>query len=299
MSGAPLPVWIDDRLVAPEDAAVPLSDRGFTLGDGVFETLLWMPSGAAGTPGGIACFAAHMARLSHAATSLGLAADVNEGTIARRIHQLCSLSTDTSPGPLAVRLTLSRGSGPRGLAVPQPAAPRLILTAAPYQAPTTPLGQLVRTGIARAPGAPSARFKTLSYIDSVEALRQAQAAGGDDGILVGTAGEPLCASAASLIVVRNGAALTAPVISGALPGITRGSLVGAGLVREASLSWADVETAEAILLANALIGVRAVERFEGRTLSVGGAVEARLRSDLAKHRRASLPQFHAAVGAVG
>jgi branched-chain amino acid aminotransferase len=287
------PVWIDDQLVDAHAALIPVADRGFTLGDGVFETMLWIGDE---DRAGICGFAAHMARLSHAAASLGLAPDVDEGAIARKIRQLCG----QTPGTKAVRLTLTRGSGPRGLAVPQPAPPpRLILNAAPWTAPAGPLGRIARSSVMRAPGAPSSRFKTLSYIDCVEALRQAQALGADDAILVGIAGEPLCASAASLIVVREGTAFTPPVSSGALPGITRGVLMAAGLVREAPVSWADLQRADALLMVNALIGVRSVTRFEDRTFPGAGPVGASLAAAITRHRHTSLPQFEAALASGG
>jgi len=32
-------VWLNGRLLAPEDALVPVSDHGLTVGDGLFETM--------------------------------------------------------------------------------------------------------------------------------------------------------------------------------------------------------------------------------------------------------------------
>lgn len=253
------PVWIDGTLIAAAAATVPLADRGFTLGDGVFETLLWRSGGPDAGP---QRFMAHMARLSHAASSLGLCSALDPDWLRAGIAAVCQLAGADQ----AVRITLSRGVAPRGLAVPDEPQPRFVITAAPHR-PAGPVRNLVRTGIARAPGAPSARFKTLSYIDNVEALRQARAAGGDDGLLVGSGGQPVCASAANLIVSRDGALITPPVAEGALPGILRGALVAAGLVREAPLGWADLVASDAIITTNVLTGPRPVMALEGRVLA--------------------------------
>lgn len=265
-------VWINGTLQAAEAATVALADRGFTLGDGVFETLLWRHSGPGAGP---QRFMAHMARLSHAASSLGLCETLQPDWLRAGIAAVCQ-SADTD---LAVRITLSRGIGPRGLAVPEAAEPSFIITAAPHRK-AGPVRNLVRTTVARAPGAPSARFKTLSYIDNIEALRQARAVGGDDGLLLGSAGQPVCACAANLIVSRHGQLVTPPVHDGALPGIVRGALVRSGLVSEAQLAWADLADCDAIVTTNALTGPRPVMAFEGRVLTRSVEVATQLERSL-------------------
>lgn len=279
----PLPVWIDGTLLDADQALMPLADRGLTLGDGVFETMLWQPDAG---PRGVVLFEAHMARLSHAARSLGLAAAIDVAAIAAGIAAVCR----DGAGPLAVRLTLTAGGGPRGLARPDPLHPVVALSAAPFERPG-PLEVLVRTGIGRTPGAPSARFKTLSYIDSVMALREARAAGGGDGLMAGAGGRPVCASAASLIVAVDGTCLTPPAADGALPGIVRGVLVAAGLVREAPVDWAVLERADGIALSNALAGVREVVAFEGRRLPAPAGWSAPLTRHLDSARRHSLQRW--------
>ena len=32
-------IWLNDRLVATQEAVIPVSDRSFLLGEGVFETI--------------------------------------------------------------------------------------------------------------------------------------------------------------------------------------------------------------------------------------------------------------------
>ncbi|MFT8712698.1 MAG: 2-keto-4-methylthiobutyrate aminotransferase, partial [Komagataeibacter rhaeticus] len=39
MTPSPLPVWLDGRVLAASQARIDPADRGFLLGDGVFETM--------------------------------------------------------------------------------------------------------------------------------------------------------------------------------------------------------------------------------------------------------------------
>jgi branched-chain amino acid aminotransferase len=277
-------VWLDGVLRRGGDASIPGLDRGFTLGDGVFETLLW--SIAPGREGAL-MLEAHLARLSHAAASLGLVADIDEPMLVRAIEAVCA----DAQCDQAVRITLSRGSGPRGLAPPEQTRPLWMVSAVDSTAPG-PVASLVRTDVPRAAGAPSARFKTLSYIDNVMALSAARTAGGSEGLMLGPGGTPACASSANLVVITPYGAVTPPLASGALPGIVRGVLVRSGLVREGELDWPQLADAPAMALTNALVGVRPVAAFEGRVLDIGHPQLAALSRVLAEARAASLARWN-------
>lgn len=253
MTGA---VWIDGALRPLQDAAVSVADRGLTLGEGLFETMRW-------EHGAIRRFPAHWARLSAAAAALDLPLDADPGAIHAAAQALVA---DQGLERAALRLTLTGGQGPRGLAPPAHRRTHLLLAAAPL-APQGPV-RLASVGIPRNPGAPTALFKTLSYLDQVVALAEARAAGGDEALMLNPAGRAASAAAANLIVIpAAGDALTPPVAEGALPGVTRGALLAAGLVREAPVTARDLADAVAIGLTNALTGVRPALSLDGRALA--------------------------------
>jgi branched-subunit amino acid aminotransferase/4-amino-4-deoxychorismate lyase len=239
-------------------------DRGFTLGDGLFETMLW-------TGETVRFGADHMARLAHGAAWLGLPLPRDGRDILEGMRAL-ALAGARAGARAAIRLTLTRGVGPRGLAPPEAPRPRLLATLAP--APTEggegPV-RLHKSPVVRAAGTPSARFKTLSYIDNVVALRAARAAGMEDAVLCNWHGRPACATAGNLIVILDGRALTPPVGDGALPGIVRGRLLAAGLVEEAEIEFEALGACQAMATTNALVGVRPVDAWEGRALDRGDA----------------------------
>jgi branched-chain amino acid aminotransferase len=249
-------IWINGELMDAGLASLPMSDRGFTLGDGLFETMLW-------TGTHVRFLSEHMARFTQSAAELGFVLPVPLDEIEAG---LLALSADAAGGLGALRLTLTRGSGPRGLAIPDSATPMLIASIAPFVLNPNPV-DLATVVTTRHAGAPSARFKTLSYIDNIVALAQARIAGADDAIMLGTTGNIACASGANLIIRHKGTCLTPAREDGALPGIVRGRLLKAGLIEEARVTPRHLELCSAAALTNALIGVRNVGSIDRRALT--------------------------------
>lgn len=251
-------VWADGRWIDAAAPAALLADRGFALGDGLFETVL-------AEQGAPRFLARHHARLAAGAAALGLPPPLSLGEIEMLARETLHRS-QLDATRAAVRIAWTAGRSARGLAR-DPAAPgALYVSAAPAPAPGHP-ATLVTARMRRNETSPTAHWKTLSYLDSVMARREAELAGADEAVMLNTAGRVACAAAATLIVVVGDALVTPPLDDGALPGITRARLfdAGCGLV-ERRLTTADIEAAPAIALANALIGLRPAARLDGRAL---------------------------------
>ena len=247
--------WHNGRLIKTEEVRIDPTDRGFTLGDGLFETLLW-------TGREIRYFEDHMARLGHGASQLGLALPFS---VTELENGLLALAQAVSLKPAALRLMVTRGVGPRGLKISNTSFPNVLATIATV--PTEfPAVDVRLVDIYRAAGAPSARFKTLSYVDNIIALSQAEALGADDGLMRGPHGSVACATSASFLIQQDGKWHTPPLEDGALPGIVRGRLIRAGLVTQSRIHVADLQMCEAACLTNALVGVRPIHTLNGRVL---------------------------------
>jgi branched-chain amino acid aminotransferase len=253
-------VWVNGAIFDAQDAHISASDRGFTLGDGLFETMLW-------TGSQIRFFDDHMARLTISAATLGFDERVDTDAIQLGLFALVE---DSEGKKAALRLSLSRGAGPRGLALPHTAAPVWIATITPLGETLTPI-KLRTVSIPRVIGAPSARFKTLSYLDNVMAQREARLAGADEAIMLGTNGNVACASCANLVFRYKDANLTPALADGALAGIVRGRLLAAGLIEEAHITASQMAQCEGVALTNALIGVRVVAAIDGRKVAANVA----------------------------
>jgi branched-chain amino acid aminotransferase len=160
---------------------------------------------------------------------------------------------------------VTRGVGPRGLKISNTSFPNVLATIATV--PTEfPAVDVRLVDIYRAAGAPSARFKTLSYVDNIVALSQAEALGADDGLMRGPDGSVACATSANFLIQQDGKWHTPPLEDGALPGIVRGRLIRAGLVTQSRIHVADLQMCEAACLTNALVGVRPIHTLNGRVL---------------------------------
>jgi len=238
-------LWRDGALAPGTTAPLDHTDRGLTLGDGLFDTGLAL--------GGRVAFAdAHIARLVASAETLGIPAE------AERIRT--AMRTLAGQGErLAIRTTLTRGSGPRGLKPPENPHPTLFATAAPSARSTAfaPL-RLWPTAIARNDTSPASRLKTLGYGDAVLAAREAAAAGFDEALFCNTRGRVTCAGTGNLFALFGATLVTPPLADGVLPGIMRaeifcGLAAGCGLqAEERSLSLSEFLDSDAVFLTNSL-----------------------------------------------
>lgn len=235
-------VWLDGALCPAAEARVDPADRGFTLGDGLFETI-------AVRDGAGLRLAAHFARLRTGADLLGLPVTLSDDALAEAV-------TATAAGnglrDAAVRLTLSAGAGPRGLPRPDPVRPTLLLTAAPLP-PQQPAARLiVARGTCRNERSPLSRIKSMNYLDSILARREAAAAGADDAVMLNTQGRVAEATAANLFLQLDCGWVTPPVEEGALPGVMRAAMIVAWEAAERPVTVDDLRRADSIMLTTAL-----------------------------------------------
>ncbi|MBP7816203.1 MAG: aminotransferase class IV [Phenylobacterium sp.] len=233
---------------------IPLDDRGLLLGDGLFETMLWRA-------GELVAVDDHLERMAAGCAILGLPAPdrVQAKALMRQAVSEAGLDGERA----AVRLTLTAGSGGRGLDRPETPAPRLLATAAATVAPTTP-ARLMVSAVTRNEGSPASRLKTLAYLDNVLARREARNAGADEAILLNGRGHLACAAAANLFWLRDGRVFTPALDCGVLDGIVRRQVMAAVAVTEVAAGLEALADAQAMFLTNSLIGVREVGILDGR-----------------------------------
>lgn len=239
--------------------SAPPDDRGFTLGHGLFETILW-------ADGDLAHWDAHLDRLARGCGVLGLPAP--DRTACRAAAE-AALTQAGGPARAAVRLNWSAGSGGRGLDPPAVLAPRLSATAAPVSRAEGP-ATLATAAIRRNDGSPAARLKTLSYLDNVLARAEARAAGAEEALMLNTRGEVACAAAANVFWIADGVVRTPALACGVLDGIVRAQVLRAcarlGVACEEVRAGPEALADAPVFLTNSLIGVRPVARLDGREL---------------------------------
>jgi len=225
-------VWMDGRVVPEAEALVPVSDRSFLYGDGLFESLPW-------NSGRVFRWGAHWERLGAGARFLGIRIPWAESGVRAGIRAITAGRLD----PLAtVRLHLSRGTGPRGYSPRGADTPRLVVTVHP--APAMPPGGwpalALRTcrSLAVAAGDPLAAHKSANKLLNVLARAEAEAEGFDEALLLNTVGQVTESSSGNVFWWEDDTLHTPPLATGALPGVTRGAVLDSA----SDLGWTVSET---------------------------------------------------------
>ena len=218
----------------PDQLSLPLDDRGLTLADGLFETVL-VEQGQA------RLLDAHLERWHRSAALLGMEVPPNrqglEPLIAATLER-CQAGGRALDG--ALRLNWSRGSAPaRGIDLPAEGEPPLLhrfwLQFTPLQPSFRPVTVWISQLERRQGTSLLSQCKTFAYGQAIQARREARSAGAEEALLLGTGGELCCGATANLLLLIDGTWLTPPLASGCLPGVMRGRALELGLVREATL----------------------------------------------------------------
>jgi branched-chain amino acid aminotransferase len=268
-------VWQDGRIVVPEEAHVSIADRGLLLGDGLFETM-------AVHNAQVFDLDAHLERL---ASGLGVLGFVQAVDFLKLRSGIARYIAAEEASCAVLRVTVTRGAGPRGLAPPRAPRATIFMTLSPMPpACETPLSLHVATVTRRNEHSALSRIKVLPYLDNVLALSEARAQGADDALLLNTRGTIACATVANVFVIREGRLETPPVCDGALPGTMRALVLclakQAGLASaENSLHVKDLAEADHVFLTNSVSRVMEAKDCNGLPLGrrAGAAVE-RLRA---------------------
>jgi branched-chain amino acid aminotransferase len=268
-------IWIDGRLEPADGAHLSAFDRGFQLGDGVFETL----RARAGRPTELD---EHVARLGRSADGLAipLPGDIGE-RLAGAIDELLAAEGLAGPeGDASIRITASRGVFfGRGL-LPPDEHPAATIVVQAWPVPPTPAAHLeqglhlVASRVRRDPENPLSALKTTSRADYVYARVEARIAGADDALFLTTDGFLSEATSANVFLVR-GAELATPALGCAiLPGTTRSWILRwAGDVglrpNEAWLTTRDLADADEAFISSSVAGILPVTKFDGAPIGDG------------------------------
>ena len=214
----------------PDQLSLPLDDRGLTLADGLFETVL-VEQGQA------RLLDAHLERWRRSAALLGMEPPPTRQLLEPLIA--AALQRSQAAGG-AMRLNWSRGSAPaRGIDLPADGEPPLLhrfwLQFTPLQPSFRPVTVWISQLERRQGASLLSQCKTFAYGQAIQARREARSAGAEEALLLGTGGELCCGATANLLLLIDGTWLTPPLASGCLPGVMRGRALELGLVHEATL----------------------------------------------------------------
>jgi branched-chain amino acid aminotransferase len=248
-------VWLNDRLVDPDDAVVSVFDHGFTVGDGVFETLKTI----GGRPFAVG---RHLERLRRSAGLLGVDVPLTDAALRDVVRQV----VDAAGLPEArVRITVTGGSGTAGTRR-EGGHPTLVVIAGPLAgqptevtAVTVPWPRNERSALAGA--------KVTSFAENVHAQAEARKVDADEAIMPNTRGDLCEGTGTNVFVVLDDELVTPPLIAGCLSGVTRALVLEVvPEADEAAVPMSRLAEATEVLLTSTTRDVQPLRMLDGRPL---------------------------------
>ena len=256
-------------LGADRIASLPGEARGFAYGDGLFETMRVHR-------GLVPWWSRHMARLVHGASRLALAVP----DPVQLEHEARDLFDDGADGVL--KLILSRGGGGRGYEPQADAPPLWRISRHPLPGPARAGGLVARwcdTRLALQPAL--AGLKHCNRLEQVLARSEWTDPAIDEGLVRDMDGHLACATAANVFVLHGERWSTPRVDRCGVAGTCRAWLLEQTGAVETHIAPDALQTADAVLLCNAVRGILPLARLEARTWAPHPAV-AELRARLAR-----------------
>jgi branched-chain amino acid aminotransferase len=212
---------VNGSVVPAVEARVSVLDNGFTFGDAVYETLRTYH----GRPFELA---RHLNRLRGSAARLGFA--IPQGDAALK-SQLDALLERAGNSESYIRLIVSRGVGDISYHFDRVAGPTVVMVVKPLEPfPEAAYREGIDVAVVKVrrnhPSALDPAIKSCNLLNNILAVREAQAQGADEALLLNDRGELAEGASTNIFLVKEGLIRTPPLAAGILAGITRDVLFG-------------------------------------------------------------------------
>ncbi|ADM10334.1 branched-chain amino acid aminotransferase [Parvularcula bermudensis HTCC2503] len=274
---------IDGAPVKGDARVLPLRDRSFLYGDGLFETI----AVHGGVPFGLDD---HLDRLTRGLKVMGVAPSLVLARAERSLAAALQHNDLTSGGVL--RLTVSRGTGVRGLSsrgLDQPLVAVLVGAAPGAEALRQPRTAVTTKRRRPHPETLSPHLKCAQYLGAILATDEAETAGRNEALLLDWQGTSVaCATIANIFVLIDETLITPPLSTGALAGTMRARLMAMAAaegreVREDLITADLLAKASALFLTNAVRGIVPCAQLDDRHFAasaLGAHLQQRVRAQI-------------------
>jgi branched-chain amino acid aminotransferase len=264
-------VNVNGRISADHAATISVFDHGFLYGEGIYETLR--------TYGGRPfLFDRHMRRMRNSARLIDLALPFTNDELAAHIRDTIG-AAKLDGNEAYVRVMVTRGIGDLTYDPKATPTPSWVIIVKPLSSPPA---EIYERGVKVAlvdvvrnhPQSVNPMIKSNNLMNSALAAQEAIKRGGFEAVMRNYRGELTECTQSNLFIVKNGAALTPPLESGLLPGITRGFIFelgrDAGLeVREQVLRDDDLFEADEAFLTSTTREVLPIVEVDDRKIGSG------------------------------
>jgi branched-chain amino acid aminotransferase len=237
-------VNVNGRISPQDEAVIPVFDHGFLYGEGIYETLRTYD----GRP---FLFDRHMRRLRNSGRLIDLTIPFTDDQAASHIHDTIA-AAKLDGNEAYIRVLVTRGVGELTYDIKATPKPSWVVIVKPLPSPST---EIYERGVKVAlvdvvrnhPQSVNPMIKSNNLMNSALAAQQAIRRGAFEAVMRNYRGELTECTQSNLFIAKSGAALTPPLESGLLPGITREFVFAVG--REA-----DIEVREQVLRDDDLFG---------------------------------------------
>ena len=229
--------YVNGEIMPIEKAVVPIEDRGYQFGDGVYEFV-------ASYEGRLFMLEEHLDRLERSMRELAFD-PISRSEIKAAI---CDLSMRSGYLRAGVYIQITRGVAPRNHAITPNMPPQIIMTIRPINEIPADMRKNGATAIT----AEDTRWsrcdiKTVQLLANSLAKQKALDSGCDDAIFVSDQGILREGTSSNLFIVSSGKLRTHPLTDNILPGITR-------MVVQNLCKAADLDVEESFFGTDALYG---------------------------------------------
>lgn len=268
-------IYLNGQFMPLEEARIPVLDRGFIFGDGVYEVIPVYSRRAFR-------LAEHLKRLQHSLDGIRLA---NPHSNAEWERILTTLIERNAPDDQYLYLHLTRGVAKRDHAFPNPAVPPTVFVMS--NPLTTPPATLLQQGISAVTAVDNrwlrCDIKAISLLPNVLLRQAAIDAGCAETIMIRDDSFMTEGAASNIFVVKNGTLLAPPKDNLMLPGITYDVVLelaaANGIPHEVrKVMKAEVFNADELLLTSSTKEVLPITTLDGKPVGNGkpGAMFSRL-----------------------
>ena len=264
-------VNVNGRISGDRDAVISVFDHGFLYGEGIYETLRTYR----GRP---FLYDRHMRRLRNSARMIVLELPFSDAELASRIADTMAAS-DLAGTEAYIRVLVTRGVGELTYDPKATPTPSVIIIVKPLvdSAPDVyerGVRAVIVDVVRNHPGTVNPMIKSNNLMNSALAMQEAYRRGGFEGIMRNYRGDLSECTTSNLFIVKDGAALTPPLESGLLPGITREFLFDIGKevgvdVREQVLRDGDLFSADEAFLTSTTRETVPIVDVDDRTIGNG------------------------------
>lgn len=263
-------VYLNDQLVAKEDAKISVLDHGLLYGDGVFE--------------GIRVYAReafrlqkHLERLYAGAQAIRLTIPLGLQEMAEAVRKTIAANSDLVDG--YIRLVVTRGVGNLGLnpLICKPAQVIIIydtIALYPRELYENGLSIITAKTVRNHPLSLPPKVKSLNYLNNILAKIEGLDAGVIETLMLNHRGEVTEATGDNIFIVRGGTVQTPALECGFLEGVTRDEVIDicrarGRKVEEIILLPADLLAADECFLTGTAAEVIPVVKIDGNTVGNG------------------------------